>query len=212
LKTANVYIDGFNLYHGALSMRPACKWLDLWALGEHLVPKDAQLQRVRFFTARVDGRGIDPSQPQRQDAYWRALRSRAGLITIHKGNFKTRPKTLPLETPPRRGSRFVRVLVTEEKGSDVNLATHPLLDAAADDAQIAIVVSDDFDLKTPLAAARAQLGRTVGVVSPRQRKWLSSAVPAHFYRPLKEEWLVASQFPEKLVVDGQNVTRPAGWA
>jgi hypothetical protein len=106
----------------------------------------------------------------------------------------------------------VRVLVTEEKGSDVNLATHLLLDAAANDAEVAIVVSDDFDLKTPLAAARNQLGRTVGVVSPRQRKWLSNAVPAHFYRPLKEEWLMASQFPETLTVEGRDITRPSRWA
>lgn len=212
MKKANVYIDGFNLYHGALAKRPACKWLDLWTLGSYLIPKDAQLQTVRFFTARVDGRGIDPSQPQRQGAYWTALSSRTGLVTVHLGNFKTRPKTLPLATPPASGSRFVKVLVTEEKGSDVNLATSLLLDATADDAEIAVVVSDDFDLKAPLAAARTQLGRTIGVVSPRRTSWLSTAVPAHFYKPLREEWLLASQFPNSLTVEGRVITRPVTWA
>jgi uncharacterized LabA/DUF88 family protein len=174
------------------------------------VPKTASLKNVYFFTARVDGRGGDPTQPQRQDAYWRALRSLPGVI-VKEGQFKTRPKRLPLATPPASGSKFAEVLVTEEKGSDVNLATQLLLDGANKAVGTAVVVSDDFDLQEPLRVARYRMGLEVGVVSPRERRWLANSVPANFYRPLKERWLTSSQLPASVIVDGRTVSRPTGW-
>ena len=36
---AAFYVDGFNLYHPINDLgKPYLKWLDLWALGEHLIP------------------------------------------------------------------------------------------------------------------------------------------------------------------------------
>jgi hypothetical protein len=48
---AAVYIDGFNLYYGALK-GTQYKWLDVEALARRLAPTD-QLVAVRYFTARV---------------------------------------------------------------------------------------------------------------------------------------------------------------
>lgn len=55
-----VYIDGFNLYYGALRGTPY-KWLDLEALSQRLLPKD-DVHLVRYFTARITARPDDPQQ------------------------------------------------------------------------------------------------------------------------------------------------------
>ena len=39
MTTTNVYVDGFNLYYGALKGTPY-KWLDLGALSKVLLPRD----------------------------------------------------------------------------------------------------------------------------------------------------------------------------
>jgi hypothetical protein len=67
----SVYIDGFNLYYGCLE-GTACRWLDLEALCRRLFPRDT-IHRIRYFTAIVSARPSDPQQPQRQQAYLRAL-------------------------------------------------------------------------------------------------------------------------------------------
>jgi hypothetical protein len=67
------YIDGFNLYYGAVRRTPY-KWLDLKALVERIFPRN-HLARVKYFTARVQPPPWDPGKPQRQDAYLRALRA-----------------------------------------------------------------------------------------------------------------------------------------
>ncbi len=61
---------------------------------------------------------------------------------------------------------MVDVIKTEEKGSDVNLATYLLLDSFHKDAQAAVVISNDSDLKEPLAVAQDTFGLTVGIVNP----------------------------------------------
>jgi hypothetical protein len=69
----NVYVDGFNLYYGALKGRgPGYKWLDLELLVRHLLPNN-DIGRIRYFTAHVSGRPSDPQLPERQQTYLRAL-------------------------------------------------------------------------------------------------------------------------------------------
>lgn len=62
---ANVYVDGFNLYYGALK-GTRYKWLDLDALFRKLLPTH-ELKRIRYFTARISGRPGNPDSPTRQD-------------------------------------------------------------------------------------------------------------------------------------------------
>jgi len=69
----NVYVDAFNLYYGCLKGTPY-RWLDLDALCRQLLPRD-QIHRIRYFTALVSGRPGDLRQPQRQQAYLRALQT-----------------------------------------------------------------------------------------------------------------------------------------
>jgi hypothetical protein len=65
-KRSIVYIDGFNLYYGALCRGPF-KWLDLERYGTRL-RQDDDIQVIRYFRALVAG----PVQV-RQTTYLRAL-------------------------------------------------------------------------------------------------------------------------------------------
>ena len=82
----NVYIDGFNLYYRALKDTPF-RWLDLRKLAEALFSLDT-INKVCYFTARLDARPGNPAQPQRQQAYLRALATLPGF-EIHYGTFRS---------------------------------------------------------------------------------------------------------------------------
>jgi hypothetical protein len=119
LKT-NVYIDGFNLYYGCIR-GTAHRWLDMAAFCARLLPKNT-INRIRYFTALVTPRASDPQQRNRQEIYIRALRTIPNL-TVYFGSF------LATKVMMRRadGRGFVQVLKSEEKGSDVNLASQTTL-------------------------------------------------------------------------------------
>ena len=76
-----VYVDGFNLYYGALKNTP-CKWLDLEKYFSLLRQGD-DIRVVRYFTALVNR---DPRRT-RQQAYLAALATRRLVETI-LGRFK----------------------------------------------------------------------------------------------------------------------------
>jgi hypothetical protein len=61
---------------------------------------------------------------------------------------------MPLASPVPGGPTTVRVLKTEENGSDVNLATYLLSDAYEQVFEKAVVISNDSDLCTPIALVR----------------------------------------------------------
>jgi hypothetical protein len=136
----NVYVDAFNLYYGCLKGTPY-RWLDLGALCRRLLPKD-RINRIRYFTATVSARPDNPDAPQRQQVYLRALETIPGL-SIHHGHYLSHVTRMPLARPRRRGARTVEVVKTEEKGSDVNLATFLLLDAFKRGCEVAVVISND---------------------------------------------------------------------
>lgn len=121
----SVYIDGFNLYNRAVK-GSQFKWLDLSKVCHALLPQH-EIHRIRYFTALVHSRPNDPQAPQRQQIYLRALRTIPNL-TIEYGQFRRRMKERPLATPIPGQPRNVVVHDTEEKGTDVNLATYLLMD------------------------------------------------------------------------------------
>ncbi|MDZ7801215.1 MAG: hypothetical protein U5K81_10550 [Trueperaceae bacterium] len=108
-----VYVDGFNLYYGALRGTPY-KWLDLSTLHGRLLPKN-RIDPIYYCTARVTGRAHDPDQPVRQDVYLRALQTIPNL-TVVEGTFLSQEKKMPLVSPWSGGQRFATVIKTEEKG------------------------------------------------------------------------------------------------
>ena len=83
-----VYIDGFNLYYLALKDSP-WKWLDLKTLCQTVLQSHHEILNIKYFTARVSATRSDPSKPQRQDAYLRALQCNR-LVWSDRRGFDTR--------------------------------------------------------------------------------------------------------------------------
>ena len=155
----NVYVDGLNLYNGALRDTPY-RWLDIRKLSGALLNPDDEIQRIRYFTAHVHG-AADSAILRRQKTYIRALRTIPGL-TVHYGLFVVHRRTMPCAN----GVGTVEVLRTDEKGSDVNLASHLLLDACAGDFEKALLISNDSDFAFPVRAVRERFGLTSACRAP----------------------------------------------
>lgn len=119
-----------------------------------------------------------------------------------------------LVEPPAVGSRTAKVFKTEEKGSDVNLATCLLLDAFRHDCDLAVVVSNDSDLEAPIRAVMNELGVPVGLVNPhppsRRSRDLLNLKPV-FFKQIRTSALQGSQFAEVLSDSHGTFRRPATW-
>ena len=204
----NVYVDGLNLYYRALR-GTAYRWLDIGKLAQLLLPQH-QIGRIRYFTALVTNRPDDPTQAQRQQAYLRALQTVPDL-TVHYGHLLAKRKRRPLARQSQTGPRTVEILDTEEKGSDVNLASYLLLDGFDDEYEMAVVVSNDSDLELPIRMARTRLGKQVGVFDPSRRRSFELHAAASWYRPLRRGPLSASLFPDTLSDAQGPITKPAEW-
>lgn len=204
----NVYVDGFNLYYGCIRGTPY-RWLNLAKLLSLLLPSD-QINRIRYFTALVNPKSNDPGQPQRQQTYLRALGTIPNL-SIHLGHFLTSTVRMPLAYPPVRGPRTVEVIKTEEKGSDVNIATYLLIDVFNQDCEKSVILSNDSDLKTPIEFVRNQLGITAGILNPHANRSWALYNAADFFRPIRQGPLSASQFPDQLTDAQGIITKPASW-
>ncbi|WP_422932250.1 NYN domain-containing protein [Singulisphaera sp. PoT] len=215
----NVYVDGFNLYYGSL-YRTNFKWLNQLAFCQATFPSD-HINRIRYFTARVKERPNDPDQPVRQATLFRALRTLPNL-KIHEGSYIEKPVTLPehpIPAPPAK-PKFVTVVRSEEKGSDVNLATYLLMDAFKDDFEAAVVISNDSDLAEPIRLVRTEFRKRIIILFPcsrpgrspsielRRASGLRSGKPALVVDPAL---LAASQFPTTLTDANGTFTKPASW-
>jgi hypothetical protein len=71
---------------------------------------------------------LDPAEAGALLVYLRPLGTLPN-VSIHYGHFLTHEITMPRVPVPGRRQEYVQVIKTEEKGSDVNLATHLLHDA-----------------------------------------------------------------------------------
>lgn len=203
-RRVTVYVDGFNLYYGLLKPDPSVRWLDLRALAKAIRP-DADV-RVRYFTARV--RPVpDPTTQIRQRLYLKALETLPN-VTIHLGHFTAHQVRMALVTPQGGGAKTALVWKTEEKGSDVNLATYLILDGQDGLYDEAIVVSGDSDLVEPLREANRRFG-PVHVLNPRNVH-SDLARAAATYGPLDPALLPRCQLPDTIELPtGRSITRPS---
>lgn len=204
----NVYVDGFNLYYRCLRGTPY-KWLDVSAVCRRVFPTH-QIHRIRYFTARVRGTENDPQKPQRQATYIRALKTIPNLF-VHYGRFLSHRRRMRLATPPPSGPQSVEVIRTEEKGSDVNLATFLLVDGFQGDYDVAIVVSNDSDLEKPIQLIQEKLGLKVDVLSPSKNPSWKLKEVARWYRRIWPSTLKACQFPPMLEDENGTFAKPDCW-
>jgi len=159
-----VYVDGFNLYYGSVK-GTQYKWLDISKLSSFLFPKD-DILKIKYFTAPVKVRenDTDTDKPNRQQIYLRALRTIPNL-EIFEGTFLSHPVMMKNAD----NSGYTKVIKTEEKGTDVNIAAHLLNDGYKSEYEMAIVISNDSDLVEPIKMVINELSLPVIVVSPFER-------------------------------------------
>lgn len=199
------YIDGFNLYFGlrAAGLR-RFYWLDLVALAENLLRPGQALEGVHYFTARLRDDGTNRADISRQSQYLDALDTRRHL-TRHEGHF--------LEKRRKCRSCGTSWTTYEEKMSDVNFAVQLLVDAIEDRYDVALLLTGDSDLATPI---RQVLGRfpnkRVVVAFPPRRKSVALQGVASGFLHIGEDKLRRSLLPDSLwTSNGQLLERPRTW-
>lgn len=205
MATTNVYIDGFNLYTGLSRTRLIVGWI--WLRSASMLPND-QIQSIKYFTAIVSARPHDPQQPMRQQIYLRALRTLPNVSIIF-GHFLTHsyPIVLTGSSPPQK----VWVDKTEEKGSDVNLATHLLRDAFQRKFDVAVLITNDSDLLEPVRIVRQELGFPVGILNPHQHHSSALKPQATFMKRIRQSDVAANQFAPTLVDKHGHFHKPPTW-
>jgi hypothetical protein len=132
----NVYIDGFNLYYGALKRTPY-KWLDLAKLTQELLPSDT-IQELHYFTARVSSRAYNLTAAHDQGLYIRAL------------------KTLPNLHIKLPAMELVRIEQTDRE-------TNLLCDNPDRLRQVGVVGYKDSHLESPTIGVPQQVGSEVHI-------------------------------------------------
>jgi uncharacterized LabA/DUF88 family protein len=206
LRTA-VYVDGLNLYYGALRGSPY-KWLDLRRFFSLALGGGHAVIKVKYFTALVRG---DQERRERQEIYLSALRAYCPAVEICLGHFLSVDR-VGRPIPPVQGRERIRIRTYEEKGSDVNLAVHLLNDAWAGTFDCAVVASNDSDLAEAIKLARTRGGR-VGIMPPLLNDARSFAAKlkesADFIRQIRKGALAASQLPDH--IPQTAIRRPRLW-
>lgn len=221
---------------------PGWRWLDLRALVAPLIGwRGAEITRIVYCTARVDVAG-GQSAGADQNAYLDALLASGSADVIAEGRYvswaneepltkEARGTYRPTEYPhhdetwderlPLRSARPAhgghgRILATirkrEEKGSDVNVASHLLLDVLTKAVDGVVVVTNDSDFELPLRMVRERV--PVGTVNPSTnptagalRGHPEEGCGGHWWRRLRADDYRAAQLPD--VVAGYR--KPDGW-
>lgn len=201
-----VYVDGFNLYYGILKKTPY-KWLDLGRLSATMLPNDTVVA-IKYYTARISARPGNPSGPTDQQIYLRALRTIPNL-SITYGHFLTHSVQMRLSgvTPSKR----VWVDKTEEKGSDVNLASHLVRDACQNAFETAVLITNDSDLVEPVRIVREELHLPVGILNPHEHHSTELKRVSTFQKRIRQSDLIASQLPDVLTDSKGAIRKPASW-
>lgn len=217
-------------------------WLDIRHLAERLIAKrenwmaeDATLSRLVYCTAFIDGQ-FNRAGRLRQDAYVRALRAHGSIDHLEEGGFATRVRRGLLAT---RGSDGRPVIATaqwpivvrdsknrdvpeaqfmgsylniEEKGSDVNVASHLLVDVLERTVDAVVVISNDSDLRFPIQFCRQRV--PVGTVNPSNgylagdlRGEPDAGAGRHWWYRLSEEDFRGCQLPDSV----GSARRPSAW-
>lgn len=168
--------------------------------------------------------------------YLKALLASGSADWIEYGNYVARTKKALLATETAKGkpevhtsqwpvmvmdaqgddvadARFmVSYLHLEEKGSDVNLASHMLVDVLSGSADAVVVVSNDSDLAFPVRTARQRV--PVGLVNPSQGPFAgdltgdkTEGVGRHWWWRIKADTYRKYQLPDP----AGSSTKPSDW-
>jgi len=203
----SVYVDGFNLYYGAVKGTPH-KWLNIRRMCELAFPKN-EIHEIHYCTAIVTDAPWDPQQSLRQQTFIRALQTTD--VDVHYGSFQSNVVRMPLAKKPAKGSRLVEVIKTEEKGSDVALGALLVAHGYQKRYEAGIVVSNDSDLILPIRIVREDLGLPVGLLNPHKYFSTELLKVATFKKQIRTGVLAAAQFPDELEDADGTIRKPPTW-
>ena len=130
---------------------------------------------------------------------------------MHFGHFLSHEIYMPLVMLPGQPQKYAKVIKTEEKGSDVNLATHLLHDAHMGRFDVAVVVSNDSDLLEPIKIVRQELKKQVGILNPHLTASRALLPHCDFIKQIRAGVLHASQFPTTMTDAKGTFTKPPTW-
>ncbi|GAA2665949.1 MULTISPECIES: NYN domain-containing protein [Actinosynnema] len=201
----------------------------------------ARIERLVYCTARISA-AYNASGAQDQDVYLKALLAAKSVDYIEYGNYINKVITRPLaverggsgkhrRTPvllnpsgpikvkvkgePADDAVFLASVATfEEKGSDVNVATHLLVDMLTDVVDAVVVVSNDSDLHMPVNEAWKRVpvglvnpgsGYTAGALSTHSGADVGAG--PHWWRTLEADDYTAHQLPDP----AGRYKPPPGW-
>lgn len=155
------------------------------------------------------------------------LKKPSSGILGYKVTSKKRDVFVPIVRPPRRDLRWIRhskikdsqgkmrMIVNiesfEEKGSDVNVASHLLIDILEKRIDAAVVISNDGDLAFPLDYARTLV--PVGLINPQNRRTvpkLQKEVPpdsVHWWSRVNAELYLSNQMKDPV----SSFKKPKNW-
>ena len=195
------YIDGFNLYFGIKEAGfENCKWLDIKKLVLNLLQPNQLLVDVKYFTSRVNNA---PDKQKRQATYIEAVE--ASGVTIFYGHYQSNTTTCR--------NCFATWVTYNEKMTDVNIATQIMVDAYADNYDMAFLVSGDSDLVPPIRLVHELFKqKRVFAAFPPKRHSHSISFVAKGSISIGRKKLLDAQFAEKIMKkDGYELSKPFEW-
>lgn len=196
-----VYIDGFNLYFG---MKEAglecCKWLDVVKLSHDCLKPNQELSEVKYFTSNLTN---DQGKEKRQRTYLDAITAKGAKII--RGKYER--KLVECEDCSWTWYR------SNEKQTDVNIATELIMDAVKDKYDIAVLISGDSDLVPAIKAVNESFKpKYVTVVFPPTRRNETVANAAQGSYPLGRKRLQDAQMDETVIsLSGYKLEKPNEW-
>jgi len=195
-----VYVDGFNLYFGMVESSLDTKWLDISKLALSRLKSNQELVGIKYFTSNITN---DPPKEARQRTYIDALETTGAIII--RGKYES--KAVNCEGC---GKVWYR---SNEKKTDVNIATSLIFDALKDKYDVAILISGDSDLIPAINMVHDEFNpKIVTVFFPPNRYTASVAAAATGSMILGRSLLVKSQFDNEVKkADGFTLRKPPSW-
>lgn len=208
MSRVEVFVDGFNLYHGirdcnASSTYRKILWLDLFSfLKSYILRPGDSLDSVYYFTALPKN---NKDRLRRHELYCEVLKNSG--VTVIYGTYKT--KDIKCQLCHQTFSTF------EEKETDVNIAISILRRGVENGYDKAIIFSGDSDLAPAVENAIQMFPeKEFQILFPINRnrsnrlKKVSPLNPIYQYLPCYKK----HQFPKDVVMkDGRTITRPPEW-
>ncbi len=199
----------------------------------------AVVDRVVYCTARIDS-NQNPAGHLEQDVYLKGLVGASSVDHIEYGYYVSRTRVSPLAIDERLPSGktkpsvvraawpimvkdaaganvpnalfMAKHLHTEEKGSDVNVASHLLVDVLTGAVDAALIISNDSDLSLPVEQARSRV--PVCVVNPHNGNTAGALRPSgqpgsgrHWTRKLRPSDVYSHQLPDP----AGGYSKPPAW-